>query len=484
MNALHRDLVSLVRRTEAADRPLADADRYRQRFHLMPPVGWMNDPNGLCWFRGQYHVFYQYGPFDPTGGVKCWGHWSSPDLLHWTQQPVMLYPDQTWDIHGAYSGSALVEDDALYLYYTGNVKHPGEGFDYINSGRGHNTALAISRDGVTVQRNLLLMENSDYPDGLSCHVRDPKVWKQDGSYYMVLGARTVDSRGELLVMQSADKLHWTHINTITTPEVFGYMWECPDLFEVDGQCIVALSPQGVSRAGNKYQNIYSCGYFPLYGDFRGDYTLGAYRELDVGFDYYAPQSFVAPDGRRLAIGWMGMPDADYTNPTTRHGWQHCMSVPRELHWNGTQLTAQPVRELEQLRGVGQTVSFDGCTTIPLPVGADICIQNQGGAALRVSFADGAVIDYADGLLTLTLSQDTGAGRTQRVAELTQLRTLRILMDTSSLELFINDGEQVMSTRWYPTQADSLHLTGCGRADVYEMQAMELQFAEYERSHVQ
>src|SRR5699024_12606036 len=85
------------------------------------------------------------------------------------------------------------------------------------------------------------------------------------------------------------------------------MWECPDLFELDGQWFLVCSPQGVTRQGNKYQNVYSCGYFPLYGDFRGDYTLGDFRELDCGFDFYAPQSF-ADGGRRLQFGWMGMPE--------------------------------------------------------------------------------------------------------------------------------------------------------------------------------
>ena len=141
-NALQRDLITLVRRIEREDGLRAAADPWRQRFHLMPPVGWLNDPNGLCRCGEWYHVFYQYGPFDATGGVKMWGHYRSRDLLHWEQLPPILYPDQPWDIHGVYSGSALVEDGTMYLYYTGNVKHAGN-YDYITAGRGHNTALAV-----------------------------------------------------------------------------------------------------------------------------------------------------------------------------------------------------------------------------------------------------------------------------------------------------------------------------------------------------
>ena len=138
----------------------------------------------------------------------------------------------------------------MYLYYTGNVKHPGN-FDYIKEGRGHNVCLAVSKDGVTLDSKQCLLTNRDYPAGLTCHVRDPKVFAYEGRYYMVLGARTLEDKGEVLVLESTDKLHWTHINTLTTPEPFGYMWECPDLFCLDGQWYLAVCPQGI-----QCQNVY------------------------------------------------------------------------------------------------------------------------------------------------------------------------------------------------------------------------------------
>lgn len=163
-NMLKRDLEALVRRIEAADGARVASDPWRQRFHLEPPVGWLNDPNGLCRWGEWYHIFYQYSPFDARGGIKLWGHYRSRDLLHFERLQPMLYPDQPWDLHGVYSGSALVEDDAMYLYYTGNVKHEGD-FDYITAGRGHNTALAVSRDGVTVERKNAPAGKSGLPGG-------------------------------------------------------------------------------------------------------------------------------------------------------------------------------------------------------------------------------------------------------------------------------------------------------------------------------
>ena len=319
MNALQRDLKKLVPLVESLGKADVEADPHRQQFHLQPPVGWLNDPNGLCVYGGQYHAFFQYGPFDVTGGVKHWGHAVSKDLLHWEPLPVMLYPDEPFDCHGVYSGSALIEGTEMYLYYTGNVKHSGD-YDYIKQGRGHNVCLAVSHDGKTVTSKQCLLYNKDYPAGLTCHVRDPKVFVYEGKYYMVLGARTLEDKGEVLVLESTDKLHWNHINTLTTPETFGYMWECPDLFCLDGQWYLAVSPQGIAC-----QNVYGCGYFAVYGDWRGECTLGEFHEMDSGFDYYAPQSFVDENGRRIQIGWMGMPDADYGNsPTVAHGWQHCI----------------------------------------------------------------------------------------------------------------------------------------------------------------
>ena len=406
-------------------------------------------------------MFYQYGPFDPAGGVKMWGHYRSRDLLHWEQLPPMLYPDQPWDIHGVYSGSALVEDGTMYLYYTGNVKHAGN-YDYITAGRGHNTALAVSRDGVTAESNELLLENKDYPADLTCHVRDPKVWAQDGTYYMVLGARTKDDRGELLVYESADKRSWQHINTLTTPEKFGYMWECPDLFELDGKWFLMCSPQGVTRQGNKYQNVYSCGYFPLHGDFRGDYTLGEFRELDCGFDFYAPQTF-SDGGRRLLIGWMGMPDADYANPTVANGWQHCLTVPCEIKRDGERMLRVPAREISALRG-------EHIPTERAQVFDMVCRTEAVG---RLVIRGAAVVEWDGQQLSLTLVQG-GAGRTVRYADVGAVKSLRVLADTSSLEIFINGGEQVMTTRYYPDPAScGVQMEGA-QAEIWAMGALQIQ----------
>ena len=146
MTALTNDLMKL---TAEAEKSGKKDGKFRQRLHLMPPTGWLNDPNGLCQFKGIYHAFFQYSPFSAEGGVKMWGHYTSRDMIDWEYQGVTIYPDQPFDCSGVYSGCAFIEDGEIYLYYTGNVKiEDSDDYDYINSAREANTVLVTSTDGV------------------------------------------------------------------------------------------------------------------------------------------------------------------------------------------------------------------------------------------------------------------------------------------------------------------------------------------------
>ena len=159
MNALNRDLKKLVNFIEKNEKERVNKDYWRLKFHLMPPVGWLNDPNGLCEFNGEYHIFYQYSPFDANGGIKLWGHYTSKDFINYKNNGTEIFADQPFDCHGAYSGSTIVHNGKMNIFYTGNVKHVGE-HDYISSGRGHNTVLLVSEDGKTLVWNLILGEEN------------------------------------------------------------------------------------------------------------------------------------------------------------------------------------------------------------------------------------------------------------------------------------------------------------------------------------
>ena len=256
MNALTRDLIRLTEKAEAENPSAADS-RFRQEIHLMPPTGWLNDPNGLCQFGGVFHAYFQYSPFHAEGGVKMWGHCTSRDMVRWEYRGAVLYPDQPFDCHGVYSGSAFTEDGVMYVYYTGNVKLEDRAdYDYVNTGREANTVLVTSRDGQSFGPKQLLMRNADYPSDLTLHVRDPKVWKDKETYYMIQGARTKEDTGQALLFRSADRVNWTLHSRIETEEPFGYMWECPDYFEVSGVKLLSASVQGLEGGVWDDRNVY------------------------------------------------------------------------------------------------------------------------------------------------------------------------------------------------------------------------------------
>lgn len=452
MTALTNDLIKL---TTEAEKNVKSDGKFRQKLHLMPPVGWLNDPNGLCQFKGVYHAFFQYSPFNAEGGVKMWGHYTSRDMIDWEYQGVMLYPDQPFDCSGVYSGCALIEDGEMYLYYTGNVKLEDSGsYDYINTGRQSNTVLVTSKDGIHFGKKQLLMRNNDYPAGLTLHVRDPKVWKEHGTYYMLQGARTKEDMGQAVIFRSDDKINWTFYSRVETEEKFGYMWECPDYFEVDGTKILSASVQGLTGEEWKDRNVYQSGYFTVKGDILGQYSLSDYCLWDYGFDYYAPQSFETEDGRRIQIGWMGMPDCEeYTNRTIEDGWQHCFTFPREVFVKDGIIRQRPVRELEARKILSEETK-NRLETKKYTV-YEAVINNILDDQFRAVLAEELIVKYENNRFKIEFMNNrndkVSCGRKSRSVEIDHLTDVRILADESSVEIFVNEGAYVFSTRYYPEE---------------------------------
>lgn len=450
MNALRKAWIKLLD-MELKKSEAETTDVWRPKLHAAPPVGWLNDPNGLCQYQGVYHAFYQMAPFEAEGGLKFWGHCTSKDLLHWEFCGVPLMPDEPFDCHGAYSGSALIEDDKMYLFYTGNIKLSGD-YDYVNNGRVSNTLMAVSEDGQQVESKELLMTNPDYPSDLTCHVRDPKVWKQDGTYYMVQGARTKENKGVVLLFTSEDKKNWRYVRRLKSEKPFGYMWECPDLYELDGKTVLSISPQGVEQEGLQYANKYQSVTCFLDGDLYTGKPEEEFRELDGGFDFYAPQTFLADDGRRIQIGWMGMPDVpEHENPTVSCGWQNMLTLPRELSVKNGVVCQNPVRELDSWWN--RELSFEGeyesetdpCYELDLDeIQEDVKIILAGGLVLSYKASDKIFrMEFTDSVL--------GGERKFRGREIEELNRMRVIVDVSCVEVYINDGTDVFTTRFYPAE---------------------------------
>ena len=445
-------------------------------FHLRSPRNWLNDPNGLCQFRGQYYFFYQYDHDWPTVDQKAWGLFSSPDLVHWTYQGVPLQPSIPEDRHGVFSGSAFVEkgagpdgQDLLRLYYTGNVVAPVPGhshkdFDYVYAGREQNTitCLAEQEEGsaaLVLGPRQVLLRNSDYPDYLSCHVRDPKVWEQDGKRRMLLGGRHIDTRGLCLLYDSDDGINWTLRHAIDSQYSFGFVWECPNIVRLDGREYLAISPQGLPRLQDRWFNRWTPGYFELPEGQRVIDTEvideRTFVQWDFGHDFYAPQTFVDDSGRTILVGWMGTFDDYYSAVPDGLEWWHCMTVPRVLSRRSDgRILQYPAPELDVLRGAAQeladTATVNGRHADVVLTG----LEGEGALTLDDSFQ----VFYEGGRLGIRyLDEKSAAGRQDRSIPLDRLDNLRVMVDGSAIEIFANDGAEVFASRWFCPEQPDLHI---------------------------
>ena len=288
-----------------------------------------------------------------------------------------------------------------------------------------------------------MLRNSDYPDYCSCHVRDPKVWIEDGKWKMVLGARTLDDKGCVLFYEADDPDDWHYVKTLSVDD-FGYMWECPDQFDVEGKQFLGISPQGIPHEEYRYQNVYSSGYFKMDGDKLYDFT-----EFDYGFDFYAPQTFVDEHGDRILIGWMGIGDIPYSNPTTDLGWQHCLTIPRKLSLSDDGSIRQCPVINQKLFGDLIEVKEGDAAVIDLPCDINAVLSDDN---FKLSIGE-AEIKYNGNEIVLDLSQgDIGCGRTVRKVLTGKISDIRIIVDRSSIEIFAGGGSYVMSSRFYPSEA--------------------------------
>lgn len=432
-------------------------DPWRMGFHLTPPTGWLNDPNGLCQIGGTYHVFHQYSPDWPKPDApRGWGHFWSHDLVHWQDggRNFAIAPDTPDEASGAYSGCAVPFAGGMRLYYTGNVKETGN-YDYVHDGRRSVQMLIESPDGHRMGEKHALLRNDDYPAFCTRHVRDPKVWREDGTWWMILGARDQDDRGLALKYCSGDGLIWNYAGCVRTKQSLGFMWECPDRIALSGNELLSICPQGMEGESWSHGIRDVAGYLPLSPHealaSEGDLVLDAarFRLWDQGFDFYAPQSFVDSSGRTILIAWMGLPAAPWESAPNDMTWCHCLTAPRELALgqNGT-LLQLPVAELDALRGVRHALPANGAITMDGHSADVVCEACASDGMLAL---DGALeLSWSNGTVRISFVDDAvGCGRSERSASCGSVRKLRVLIDSSAIEVFVNEGEATFSTRWFP-----------------------------------
>lgn len=439
----------------------------RPAFHLSPYVGWMNDPNGFSYYNGEYHLFYQYNPYSTSWDAMHWGHAVSSNLIHWRYLPAALAPDSDYDSFGCFSGSSLeLPDGKQLLLYTGVRKEAGA------DGKEIQTQCVAVGDGVNYEKYALnpVLDDKDLPNGKSRNdFRDPKIWKvSDGSYKCVAGSRNEDGKGAILLFKSPDGFKWEFESILAENDGrFGLMWECPDFFELDGKHVLIVSPQDMLPEGFEYHN--GNGTLCLIGTYDEKNKKFVYEKnqsVDYGIDFYAPQTTVTPDGRRVMIGWMQNWDTCSLTDRKDMQWFGQMSIPRELTIKEGRLIQRPIRELDNFRcnkteykniDVNGNLTLDGINGRIVDMEITLRPKDKNKLyhkfAVRFAQSDNYRTSLSFRPKESILKIDRKFSGSRR-AYIHQRRCcisdkggevkMRIILDRFSVEAFINDGEQTMT----------------------------------------
>ena len=450
---------------------------YRLLYHIQPVTGLLNDPNGFVFHDGVWHLFYQWCPWGAVHGLKYWYHTVSRDLVTWKNVGPCIRPDTEFDNKGAYSGSALPTEDAVWLYYTGN--HRDE--DWTR--KSYTCVVKLRDDGGAEKLPPLFGPNPAYTE----HQRDPKIIhnRENGKYYLVIGAQTMEKKGCVMIYASdAPTKDWYFAGQLKVPgfEDFGDMWECPSIETISGYDVLLFCPQHLKLPG-RGESVHHSGYLLGHMDwetltFSPDNTH--FHVLDFGFDSYAAECAANPKDQNKAtlVAWMGLPDAAY--PTDEEDWSGCLTLPRELRVRDRRLIQQPLDTLRALRG--KKIDLESTDLLPRVCELE-AISRGGDLELRLfarkDGSGGLRIAYLDAEKTITVDRSGLARRFNteqgeaRVRPLPKgLFHLRIFIDRSSVEIFVNDGDAVFSSRIFPTAGEesflvkgdaSIHLWELNRA---------------------
>ena len=474
-------------------------DSERPAFHATPTIGWMNDPNGFSIYKGEYHLFYQYHPYSNEWGPMHWGHLKTKDFIRWERLPVAIAPDKNYDVAGCFSGSAIeLPDGRQLLLYTGVQRgHNPDGFI-----RDIQTQCIAIGDGMDYEKCLdnPVLDKKDLPEGGSAiDFRDPKIWQEaDGTYYAVIGNRTEDGSGAILLYRSQDAMKWEYVRTLDRcNNQYGRMWECPDFFPLNGKYVLLTSSQEMNPVGLEFHA--GNGTVCLIGDYDPDgkgFERQHVQAIDYGLDFYAPQTLLTPDGRRIMIGWMQNWSTVGAKP------HHCrwfgqMTLPRELSVDG-RLIQNPVRELDNYRGqcvLHRNIPVSGEINLPGVQGRmldmTVTVRPTGPELyrwFRIRVAkDGeheTIIRYrpSDGTVKIDrtrsgLPHDIVHTRSFFVRYQDGEINLRIILDRFSLEVFVNDGEQAASSVIYTRQEADVISFEAGGSALMDVEKYDLIFDE-------
>ena len=432
--------------------------------HLKAPGNWINDPNGFIYSKGAYHLFYQYFPYEPIWGTMHWGHAVSKDLIHWEHLGVALYPTKEFDSNGIFSGSAVEKDGELLLYYTA-VHYEKEDPEYIHAAKDginrQSQAMIRSKDGYTFDnlhgKKMVIPSMTDTAIGDPQDCRDPKVWREGAVYYMCLGSTHLKKEGVLLIYQSSDGENWEYRSRLQDRRL-GHTLECPDLFRLGDRYVLVCSPMG-NYAGGAWPESQSTMQQVEFDPSNGNVTLcgdETPKLLDYGLDLYAPQSNLDAEGRRVVIAWVRMPLPQRAEDNEASGgkpWNGMMSLPRlvELR-DGEIVTPVHPNVREYFADAARSSEDEKLTRWEKENRSRVCAVMRNGESLRVngveiSLRDGCVCADRTGLLP----ENAVWHRMGRTPYVGKECSLEIYAERNLIEIFVNDGQYVVSQVIYPEQ---------------------------------
>ena len=436
----------------------------RHTYHAMPPVGWMNDPNGFSYAAEKYHLFFQFYPYASVWGPMHWGHYSSDDLIKWNWVKTAIAPDTFYDKDGCFSGSAIEKDGKHYLFYTAVCD-------------GNQTqASAVSLDGKNYVKNGVVVSGDKLPKDCSKRdFRDPYVFERDGKFYMICGSMADDKDGQLLLFSSIDLNNWNFVGVVRKDDKpTSGIYECPCVFKSGDNDVILSSPQGYVTEDGKYQNvnssIYSVGKLNLKS---GKFAIEYEDEIDGGLDFYAPQVVGLRDGRVIMIAWMQM--WNRTMPTAVDGWAGACTLPRDLCVKNGKLRQTPVKEIEKYRKnpveysdveINKRTELDGVKGTKIELSVKISMGNADKAGIKLfesenNYAEiyydkkgGKVVfdrSHAGVKIDCDKKEKDAYVRSVNIENSGDVISFRIFLDVSSCEVFINDGEKVMTSNVYTAE---------------------------------
>lgn len=437
----------------------------REQYHFNAYKNWINDPNGLCYYKGYYHLYYQANPHSQEWDVMYWGHAASKDLVHWVHLPYTLQPQEEILAQkelrgGAFSGSAAPLEDEIVFYLT---RHIGTEKETEEDTRQYQT-MVRSKDSIHFGEENKVVERLD--DTFSYNnFRDPKVYWLDGKWQMVIGTK-VNGIPSLVRYSSADMERWDYAGVLVEERTEGvHTFECPDFFALDGQFVAAGSWMLYRDAQQRYQPTY--WYIGTYQD--GSFVPESKGIYDFGSNFYAVQSF-EHEGRRIAIGWTA--DFYQEHVPEVNGSCGAMTIPRELSVRNGRLYQKPVDEIYRL------CREKACDA----AGQDLNIQELDGNCFyaRIDFAKetnfrillgrseaGAIWLEREGALVRIRTEGVKSKDVQFVTEVKRLKKAEIFVDRRLVEVYLNDGEAVGTKLFYQDNCDGIFQAEFGETEKVE-----------------